>query len=150
MTALRVTDTRPALSWGPWHLDQERLALTYFRRGERVLYEVDLEGCVSAGEVLDWVAQVAGKGFASDRDLGQLVRALCDLLDPQAHLCPHGRPREIEPEALPLLIDQNARRTRAHRRWEYELDSRAQEPLQLLTAEDWRRLAELEREEAAR
>jgi hypothetical protein len=53
-------------------------------------YEVDLERCPTAAAVLDWIAQVEQKGWASPTVVGHLVAALCDLLDPQAHLCSWG------------------------------------------------------------
>jgi hypothetical protein len=49
-------------AWGPWRLDAERLVLDYYEDGGWV-YEVDLERCLSSPEVLDWIAQVAGKGW---------------------------------------------------------------------------------------
>ena len=73
-------------SWGPWTLDRDVLVLELVIDG-RYLYEVDLERCPTAGAVLDWIAQVEGKGFATPEVVGHLVTALCDLLVPQARLC---------------------------------------------------------------
>lgn len=47
----------------------------------------------SSAETLDWICQVAGKRWADDI-LARLVRALDDVLRPQARLCSFGRRRE--------------------------------------------------------
>ncbi len=75
--------------WGPWHLNRRNLTL------EHPYYEVDLERCLSCAETLDIIAQVAGKRWATDEVLGALVRALNDLLRPQANLCPFGQGRRF-------------------------------------------------------
>jgi hypothetical protein len=41
--------------------------------------------------VLDWVAQVHGKGWSTAQDIGDLVYALNDIFDLQRHLCGWGR-----------------------------------------------------------
>jgi hypothetical protein len=56
-------------------------------------YYVDLDDCDTAAEVLDWIAQISHKPWATDRVLADLVRALDDLLNFQAKLCPSGASR---------------------------------------------------------
>lgn len=58
-------------------------------------YEVDLEWCRTSAEVLDWIAQIAAKNWAGDATVAGLVRALEDVLDPQANLCSGGRDKRI-------------------------------------------------------
>jgi hypothetical protein len=73
--------------WGSWKLDPERRVLEHIDgRG----YEIDLEQMTSSAEVLDWYHQIAVKEWVSNEDLGQLVRAIHELLSPQANLCGGG------------------------------------------------------------
>jgi len=77
-----------------WVLDAERLVLVL---GDPVTggwaYEVDLERCATSAQVLNWIAQVATKQWASDEILAGLVRAINDVLKLQANLCGSGRER---------------------------------------------------------
>jgi hypothetical protein len=46
--------------------------------------------CVDSAKTLDWIAQVANKTWATAEDLGNLVRALHELIDLQAVICGNG------------------------------------------------------------
>jgi hypothetical protein len=83
-------------TWGPWALDRKRLVLELPQDEWTPLYEVDLERCPTAAAVLDWIAQVQGKGWATPAIVGHLVAALCDLLEPQARLCSWGMSEDEE------------------------------------------------------
>lgn len=83
-----------ARGWHGWQLDPEHRVLTLERDGV-FLYEVDLERAVTPAQALDWVAQVAGKTWATDEVLAGFVRALDDTVDLQATLCPFGRSRRL-------------------------------------------------------
>lgn len=50
-------------------------------------YEIDLERCRTAAQVLDWIMQVAGKAWVTDKCLAGLVHALDELLHPQETMC---------------------------------------------------------------
>lgn len=76
-------------TWGPWLLNPRTFVLVTFVAS--YAYEVDLEDCTTPADVLDWIAQVAGKTWADDATTGGLVRALGDVLDPQANLCSDGK-----------------------------------------------------------
>jgi hypothetical protein len=103
-------------TWGPWTLDRDVLVLNLeIDGGWR--YEVDLERCPTAAAVLDWLAQIEGKRWATTDVLGHLVSALCDLLEPQARLCSWGMSRresESSEEARERILAAEVR-TRAHR-----------------------------------
>jgi hypothetical protein len=73
---------KPEPRWGPWRLKSYSLA--------HDRYWVDLERCCSSAQVLDWLAQVAGKSWATDEVLAGLVRALNDVLYLQANVCSWG------------------------------------------------------------
>lgn len=94
---------RPAANWGPWQLDAERYVLVHAEQDHS--YEIDLEDCTSSAEVLDWVCQIAGKGWGDDRTVSGLVRALDEVLFPQAHLCPSGKSRQLSRKRVRELID---------------------------------------------
>lgn len=85
--------------WGRWTLDKDALALS-LAEGTQDEYEVDLERCTKSAEVLDWIMQVAGKTGVSEEDLGYLVRAINDLLRPQATMCGAGKDKTIDPRAV--------------------------------------------------
>jgi hypothetical protein len=93
----------PARRWGPWRFDSSRVVLDC-HDGDRWIYEVDLEHCRTSAEVLDWIMQVAGKNWATDAVLAGLVRALDEILDPQASLC--GMGMERGPINVAALVDR--------------------------------------------
>lgn len=63
-----------------WKLDPERLTLQLVDHQGAIQYEIDLEPCTTAGELLASIARASGKLFLSDRAVGALVRALDELL----------------------------------------------------------------------
>jgi hypothetical protein len=72
-------------------------------------YEVDLERCLSSAEVLDWICQIAGKDWTDDSTvanatLAGLVRAINDVLNPQAHLCSSGQSKRLDPRQISELV----------------------------------------------
>lgn len=87
-------------TWGDWKYDKSRLVLELDRPdryGGRDWYEVDLERCDSGAAILDWVLQVAAKAWASEEDIGYLIRALESTVGPglQGLVCPGGVNEEI-------------------------------------------------------
>jgi len=58
------TGLRHGRTWGRWTLDAGMLVL------DHPDYEVDLERVDSGAEALDWIAQVAGKSWATVEDVG--------------------------------------------------------------------------------
>lgn len=81
-------------NWGPWRLDPE-VRVLYPTGPGHYRYEVDLDRCRTSAEVLDWICQIAGKTWADDATIAGLVRALNDLLTPQAHLCSSGQSKTM-------------------------------------------------------
>lgn len=59
-------------AWGAWRLNPGSLVLSLRSAG-------------------DWICQVSHKSYVDDRDLSGLVRALDDVLRPQARLCSFGK-----------------------------------------------------------
>ncbi len=71
--------TEPYMS-SPWEFEEDTLTLNYYTvtsTGEKYWeYQVDLETCRNASEVLDWIMHIAGKTFATDQVLASFVRDL--------------------------------------------------------------------------
>ena len=108
-----------APDWGPWRLHPPTRVLVLIGEGRRhdtglafedERYEVDLERCLTSSQVLDWVCQVARKGWADDATVAGLVRALGDVIDPQAQLCTWGSSKEVTAERIAGLVEAAARR----------------------------------------
>jgi len=77
-------------AWGPWEYDPDNLVLWCKGIENADEYWIDLKRCNNAGEVLDWIAQINGKGWGAEC-IGKLVQALDDILHLQAnivHLAP--------------------------------------------------------------
>ena len=76
--------------WGPWVLDRKTLTITCED------YEIDPERIDTSGEMLDFIMQIARKSWATDEVLANLVRALNDIIEPQAYLCSGGSQKKIK------------------------------------------------------
>ncbi len=76
-------------TWGPWRLRCNALVCRPRGMG-RYEYAVRLDDLTSSARVLDSVCQVARKTWATDKVLAGLVRALDQILEPQATLCGGG------------------------------------------------------------
>lgn len=77
-----------------WVLDPKRLVLVLGDSATgRWVYEVDLERCSTCAGILDRLAHILGKGWASNEILGDLVRALNDVLRFRPNLCGGGKER---------------------------------------------------------
>ena len=87
--------------WGGWR--REGLELVYPAYGTGV-YPVALEGLNSSAVMLDLIMQVAKKNWATNTCLAGLVRALNDLLQPQAYLCSCGTNKTLPPEQIRKMI----------------------------------------------
>jgi hypothetical protein len=99
--------------WGPWRLNPEARVL---HTVEPYRYEIDLDTCTTSAEVLDWICQAAGKTWADDATVAGLIRALDDVLKPQAHLCSSGRSKRLSRRCITALVREAAQRfgERAH------------------------------------
>jgi hypothetical protein len=85
-------------AWGPWKYKRSNLTLEYVPQDGHWWYEVDLERCGTAAEMLDWIFQINGKDkdCCSVEDLGHLIVALDDLLNPQANICSFGHASRLD------------------------------------------------------
>jgi hypothetical protein len=105
--------------WGSWTLDTERICLVYrafsvdLGNGSGRTagvppytaywgdYEIDIEVIRQSSQVLDWIFQIRGKGWATARVMKDLIEAFDDILYPQQNLCSNGCNKIIkEPKAF--------------------------------------------------
>ena len=86
--------------WGNWTFKPGNLVLSYDDPDTGIWYEVDLERCRNAGEVLDWIFQLLHKSWITAEDMICFLRALDNLLTPQANICPCGNNFTIDPASL--------------------------------------------------
>lgn len=95
--------------WGSWTFDLERVCLVHDatpvtrgegRHDEYVAflgdYEIDVERIRQSSQVLDWIFQIRGKGWATSRVMRDLIEAFDDIFSPQANLCSNGFNKVIE------------------------------------------------------
>lgn len=91
---------RPTL-WGGWKLKKNTCTLVY---DGGFGYPLDLERFTNPVEVLDMIAQVEQKTWATDACLAGLVRALNDILKLQQNLCGSGVSKTLtQPEVRKLV-----------------------------------------------
>jgi hypothetical protein len=91
-------------AWNGWRREGNTLGYPEYRNGG--MYPVDLERFTASSVVLDFIMQVAGKSWATDKCLAGLVRALDDILDPQANLCSGGGDRRLATARLQQILRQ--------------------------------------------
>jgi hypothetical protein len=85
----------PKTKWGRWKYRPDKLTLEYEEKPGRATYPVDLEELTDPAKALDMIMQVTNKVWATTADVGNLVRAINELLSPQATLCSFGRSKRI-------------------------------------------------------
>jgi hypothetical protein len=85
----------PKTKWGKWKYRSDNLTLEYEEKPGRPTYPIDLEELTDPAKTLDMIMQVTNKVWATTADLGNLTRALNDLLAPQATLCSFGSAKRI-------------------------------------------------------
>lgn len=93
----------PPDDWGPWELDTSTCVL---RIAEPFPYEVDLEQCTTSARVLDRIMQISHKTDTDDATIAGLIRALGDVLNPQANLCSFGASKHLTTTRIRELADQ--------------------------------------------
>jgi len=78
-------------TYGLWKLDTDRLVLDYSVKG-RQIYEIDLERCNNAAQILDWIVQLSHKTWATPQVIYDFISALDRILGYrlQGRVCPGG------------------------------------------------------------
>jgi hypothetical protein len=78
--------------WGPWRFQRSDLTLQYDPQDRHWWYEIDLERMTNSAAMLDVIFQISNKreSCCSTEDIGHLISALNDLLNPQANICSFG------------------------------------------------------------
>jgi hypothetical protein len=91
--------------WGPWEIHCngfEGVPWALYHPGHG--YVIGLNHLCRSSVVLDLIHQVAKKQWADDTCLAGLVRALCDILDPQGNLCGGGKDKHFPTESITKRI----------------------------------------------
>jgi hypothetical protein len=88
-----------------WRWDRERASLRKLRQND-VFYTVPLFDMQTSADMLDWIFQLRQKTWVSDAEMGAIVFALDELLQPQAHLCTSGKERG--PVDVCRILERNA------------------------------------------
>jgi hypothetical protein len=93
--------------WGNWVLNEDNLTLEHYRPGYKSWdYWVDLERCVTPAALLDWIFQILDRSFGGTEDIANFLRAVDDILYPQANLCSFGSSKQITGEQLKRLVEE--------------------------------------------
>ena len=79
------------MKWGRWSFDPKNLSLITKVTKGRKLYYIPLAKCNGSVEILDWIAKLHEKKWTSNKDIGDLVEALNDLLDFQTNFSGFGK-----------------------------------------------------------
>lgn len=94
--------------WGEWTL---RLCRGFLLLVHDSKYEVDLgeiRDCIrddvdtgrACASALDWIVQIAHKSWATNDTIGDLVRAMDDVFQPQFYVCGWGKCHKGDPNFL--------------------------------------------------
>lgn len=94
--------------WGGWTLQKSNYTLQLHDMHGNWRYEIDLERCLSSAQVLDWIMQVSMKQWATPQVVAGLVRALDEVLYPQANLCSGGGSKLLTNARLRELVEGTA------------------------------------------
>jgi hypothetical protein len=78
-------------------------------RGDRQMYWIDLERCLTPAQVLDWIFQVHKKTWMTAELLRTTLEALDCALNPQGSLCSCGLAAEIAQKDLRGLVEVRLR-----------------------------------------
>jgi hypothetical protein len=80
------------MRWGDWMFESKNLTLVHAVEK----YEINLEEIHSSAAILDWIFQILGKQWADARTIYDLLRAIDDILSPQANYCSFGQDVRVD------------------------------------------------------
>ena len=89
--------------WGPWSYDSQAYQVVgrFPAPGRQPrTYKVFLSQCRNSAEILDGIAQFAGKAWTTPKQVGHLVVVLNDLIGLQRHVCGGGQDKTIDPQSV--------------------------------------------------
>lgn len=68
--------------WGHWKYNPKHLTLDFKKtmNGERLTDNVPLVDCTNSASVLGWILHIQDKLWCDDKDIGDFLRALDDLM----------------------------------------------------------------------
>ena len=86
--------------WGNWEYDAKNFVLEYVENDGSHGYQVGLDDMTTSAQMLDWIFQVCVKTWVTQKDKGDLIDALQDLLHPQGTLCSGGQGKTLDATKL--------------------------------------------------
>jgi hypothetical protein len=92
--------------WGGWWLEHRHLAYPAYVGGD---YPINLDRFTSSAQVLDMIAQVSMKSWATPECVAGLVRAINDVLHLQGRLCSCGKDMRLTPAQIRKLVPARLR-----------------------------------------
>jgi hypothetical protein len=87
---------RIVTGWGNWYFIDDPACLVLTKDGYYA-YDIRVTDMTDSARTLDWIMQVASKSWVTPEDVGNLVLAINDLLEPQSSMCGGGKNRTIDP-----------------------------------------------------
>lgn len=88
------------LTWGRWTLNPSNACLeTDITVSGGPIYQVSVDDMKDSASILDWIYQIEEKTWASSQDVGDLVRAIVEILG--RNVCGGGIDHPIDPK-VPL------------------------------------------------
>jgi hypothetical protein len=92
-----------------WKFDKQTLTLDLDDQ-EGNFYEIDLTRCNSSAEILDWIAQVSRKSWATESIISSMVKTLDHVFGFQENLCGWGRNKTFDAKQWLTSPDGRLRR----------------------------------------
>jgi hypothetical protein len=86
--------------YGEWTIDYHRAQLRHVSG-----YPIALDEATTSAQVLDWIAQVSHKNWATPKTVGELVTLFDAILQLQANLCSGGQHLCIQAQDAIDLLD---------------------------------------------
>ncbi|MGB7307869.1 MAG: hypothetical protein WBC67_02280 [Candidatus Acidiferrales bacterium] len=93
--------------WGDWEYDAKYHVLA-LDDADGNHYEINILDFGTSAGVLDWIFQVAGKTWVKPVQLGNLIKAIDDLVEPQANLCSGGHSKTLDVKTFLKRIGKSA------------------------------------------
>lgn len=87
ITLDEIPDRKPRTEWGKWRLENAYLCINYPE--SNASYDIPVESLrESAFQCLDWIFQLGQKIWLTDEDRADMLRAIQELVRPQARFQP--------------------------------------------------------------
>jgi len=93
-----LTNLPPKQKWGNWIYDSKTNHLCYYK-GKACIYPINLNNKNTNSKILDLIFQINTKNWSKDA-MHDLIQALNDIFQPQAHCCSFGQNKTFKSQTL--------------------------------------------------